>query len=243
MSNDLTLVIHTSSAMGGLALSEGDSLNDEITWQTRVPSKDNPLRISHSEMATTELTRFLDKNNKGVHDIKKIICTHGPGSFTGIRVGLSLAKGLAYSNQCPIYLLNNCLALAISHGQPNQPFVCLIDAQKNKLFFANYSVRSNGFCNEIHEPQLIGLSELESLLPEELALYAGGGLERYEDFINPDTLERLTALEGHKVKPLLLAHYTNRYIDDFSPCTWEQAQPLYLRKSAAEEVRVEKLNS
>ena len=83
-----------------------------------------------------ELQAALDKANKILDDIDAIENGIGPGSFTGLRVGLGFAKGLAYSKSLPIIPVPSMLSLAFS--LKNEPKQGILHSHGNKIFFQTF---------------------------------------------------------------------------------------------------------
>lgn len=80
-----------------------------------------------------------------VDDIKKIICVNGPGSFTGIRIGLTIAKVLAWSKNIPIIPISSLEAMALSADGNYDFIVPAIDARRNYLYASIYDVKNKNF--------------------------------------------------------------------------------------------------
>lgn len=91
MSRELVLAIETSISSGSLSILEGPSEID--FW---IGSNDSP----RSEDLLSNIAKLLSKNGINKSEITKIAVSMGPGSFTGVRVGIATAKGLAYSLNC-----------------------------------------------------------------------------------------------------------------------------------------------
>ena len=89
----LILTIKTDQAESQLCLFDDQKKVDELVWE------------SYRTLADTihlKIKELLDKNKLNLNDIKGLICFKGPGSFTGLRIGLTVANALAYSLNCPI---------------------------------------------------------------------------------------------------------------------------------------------
>lgn len=89
----IILSIKTNQALAEIALFADKKLIDEIKWQ------------AHRSLADTihlKIKELLENNNLDWHKIEGLACFKGPGSFTGLRIGLTVANTLAYSLNCPI---------------------------------------------------------------------------------------------------------------------------------------------
>ena len=88
----------------------------------------------HAELLPGITKAALDKANKTLDDIDAIAISIGPGSFTGLRVGLGFAKGLAYSKSLPIIPVSSMLSLAFSLRK-YEPKQGILHSHGNKIFF------------------------------------------------------------------------------------------------------------
>ena len=89
----MLLAIETSSLVSSVALLHGDTLRAELTIQAK---------LTHSEQLMPHIADMLEKASVKKKDIDSIAVAVGPGSFTGLRIGLATAKGLAFAWQIPI---------------------------------------------------------------------------------------------------------------------------------------------
>ncbi len=88
-----------------------------------------------------------------VDDIKKIICVNGPGSFTGIRIGLTIAKVLAWTKNIPIIPISSLEAMALSADGNYDFIVPAIDARRNYLYASIYDTKNKDFV--MHEKHVL----------------------------------------------------------------------------------------
>ncbi|MEM7646756.1 MAG: tRNA (adenosine(37)-N6)-threonylcarbamoyltransferase complex dimerization subunit type 1 TsaB, partial [Pseudomonadota bacterium] len=86
----LHLAIDTCSPQGSLCLFDDHSLIATEDWEKEG---------SHSEEITIRFQKILSENNRNLSEISKLYCVVGPGSFTGIRVGINFAKTIAYAKK------------------------------------------------------------------------------------------------------------------------------------------------
>lgn len=81
---------------------------------------DKEIRLSernHSDYTIPMLNTMLKRNNITVHDLNEILVVNGPGSFTGVRIGVTIAKTLAYTLNVPIKTMTSLECLAFSAGK------------------------------------------------------------------------------------------------------------------------------
>ena len=123
------LAIDTSTMVSSVAVISEDKLLAEITVQTR---------LKHSETLQPHIESVLQMSGTGRRDLTGIAVTIGPGSFTGLRIGLAAAKAMAYALSLPIIGVSALEALAYHYPVPGLAVVPLIDAQKGNAYAAVY---------------------------------------------------------------------------------------------------------
>ncbi len=115
--------------------------------------KDGDVIASIKEQLNRDLSKdslylineMFEKNNVKPDDIEKIIVVNGPGSFTGIRIGLSIAKVFAWAKKVPIIPISSLEAMALSADGDYDYVVPAIDARRNYLYASIYDIKNNSF--------------------------------------------------------------------------------------------------
>ena len=122
---------------------------------------------SLSEIALPKIVEMFDKNNLSPKDVDKIMVVNGPGSFTGIRIGITIAKVYAWSLQLPITTITSLEAMAIS-SKEEKIHVPMLNARRGYVYAAIY----NKDMKVIHKPEHVKwedlAKELESLKDYEI---------------------------------------------------------------------------
>lgn len=116
----------------------------------------------HSEYVMPMISNILIKNNLNIHDITEIIVVNGPGSFTGVRIGVTIAKMLAYTLNIPIKTISSLELYAISNKSINNKIVVIHDIKgvfaglfNNNKLIGDYFYKSNlDFAKYINENNL-----------------------------------------------------------------------------------------
>lgn len=127
----------------------------------------------HSEKLMEMISTLFNSTNVQLKDLSHIAVSIGPGSFTGLRIGLSVAKGLAYGADIPIVPVPNFDALALqisNYLNPNDKFIIANKANMNELYVGNYQVTKNHF-KRIKEVSLVSLEEFYNSLNESDILF------------------------------------------------------------------------
>lgn len=146
------LYIDTSSSYLYTAISENGKVVSEIKKE---------FGHSLSEEALPQIVSMFTDQNMKPEQIEKIIVVNGPGSFTGIRIGITIAKVYAWSLNIPINVISSLEAMALSSNQ-NTYHVPVIDARRGYVFSAIYDQNNR----QILKPQYIKKVDLEHKLKE-----------------------------------------------------------------------------
>ena len=130
-----------------------------------------------SEVALPKIVELFDKTNLKAKDINKIIVVNGPGSFTGIRIGITIAKVYAWSLNIPITTISSLEAMAIS-SENEKLHIPMINARRGYVYGAIY----DSSYKEILKPQHIELDKLMKYLNDK---------EDYEIISNDNYIHRI----------------------------------------------------
>ena len=173
---------------------------------------------SLSEIALPKIALMFEYNNIKPTDINKIIVVNGPGSFTGIRIGITIAKVFAWSLNTKITTITSLEVMAISNNS-NKIKVPIINARRGYVYGAIYENDK-----EILKPQHIKLEELKNELK---------GRDNYI-YITNDEFENLENIEKYEPDFIKII---NMYKDkkEINP---HLVNPKYLKLTAAEESRL-----
>lgn len=204
------LYIDTSSSYLYTAIVNDNTLISEIKEE---------YGQSLSEVALPKIVSMFEKNNLTAKDIDKIIVVNGPGSFTGIRIGITIAKVYAWSLNIPITTIYSLEAMAVS-SDSNKYHVPMINARRGYVFAAIYDKDNN----VVLKPQHIKLEDLNKQI-ENLSEYEIITNDEFEDLnnvkkYNPNMLK---IIETFKDKETINPHSVN---------------PEYLKLTEAEESKL-----
>ncbi len=103
----------------------------------------------HSEKLMPEIEKLLSDNNLTVKDITKIISVNGPGSYTGCRIGVTVSKMFAYTNNIPLYSISSLKSMI--SGNTESQIASAIDARRNRVFSAIYEINDGVFAENLPE--------------------------------------------------------------------------------------------
>ncbi len=163
----MQLAIETSSLVSSVALGDSKKLYGELTVQAG---------LTHSEQLVPHIDMLLAACGKKKQDLTSIAVSIGPGSFTGLRIGLATAKMMAFALQIPIVGISTMEVLAYQGMYADRLIAVHVDAQKKMVYEALY--RFQGTTLEVvQEPVILPQEEaLQKLLSRnEKVLFMGDG--------------------------------------------------------------------
>jgi tRNA threonylcarbamoyladenosine biosynthesis protein TsaB len=123
------LAVETSTLSGGAALLDGERVVGEYTLD---------VRVTHSERLMAAIDQLLSDAGWTARDLDGIAVTVGPGSFTGLRVGLSTVKGLALALAIPVAAVPTLDAMAAMLPYAALPVCPVLDARKREVYASLY---------------------------------------------------------------------------------------------------------
>jgi tRNA threonylcarbamoyladenosine biosynthesis protein TsaB len=133
------LAVESATLSGGAAILDGDRLLGETTLN---------IAITHSERLLAAVDRLLADCGLAPADLEGLAVSVGPGSFTGLRVGLATVKGLAMALDLPIAPVPTLDALAARLPFADAPVCPILDARKNEVYLSLYRWRGDRMCRE-----------------------------------------------------------------------------------------------
>ena len=218
------LGIETSTKTCSIALTDGKKLRDEISLH---------LGLFHSERVIPLLDEILKSKGMAIKDIDGIAVSIGPGSFTGIRVGVSTARGLAQSLDIPLVGIPSLDGLAFGMGASGEVVCPMIDALRGEIYTALYEGRKR-----LTPHQLIGVENwLERLKDKkETILFLGEAVDIYENLIK-DSLKKKAKIVEKEKRYASAARVAQLGLEKFvlgEGKKYDQVFPLYIRRPEAE---------
>ena len=230
----LILAFETSAKSCSAAIHDGKSLLAESYQNSG---------LTHSQTLMVMAEDLLKVCGKSAADVTHLAAAAGPGSFTGIRIGVSAAKGFAWGAEKPVYGVSTLESMALGLGVWSGYICCCMDARRNQVYNAIFLVE-NGKLTRISEDRAIALSDLK----EELAhidgpIYlVGDGAALAHKTLSQDIPELILPPEHRmhqRASGVALAALAA--MERGENADGAALQPNYLRLSQAERERMEKL--
>lgn len=214
----MSLFLHINTALehAYVALSEGSEL---------IVSRESFDQKEHAAFLHPAINQILSKEGAHTKDLAAVSVVNGPGSYTGLRVGLSAAKGICFTFGIPLVTLSTLEWLAKPFEQANCDFIIpMIDARRMEVFTATYDPR----LNEISAPSATVLDEHSfAAIPENAkVIFTGNGAPKLHSlarFRNTNDIQ--TSPSGAREQAdMAYLPYQMKHFSDLA-----YAEPFYLK--------------
>ena len=133
----MQVAIDTSTDTASLALVQDGEVLTELTWRSGQ---------NHSTQLLPNLSHLLNQAKLSLQSASCIIVARGPGSYNGLRVGISTAKGLAFSLGIPIISISTMEVEAYQHAETGLPICPIFNAGREEIATAMYQKKGNKWC-------------------------------------------------------------------------------------------------
>ena len=227
----LILAFETSAKAGSVALVDEHKLLGESYCNTG---------LTHSQTLMTMAQELLTTCGKAAADVTAVAVARGPGSFTGIRIGIAAAKGFAWGGQLPCCGESTLEAMALSLGAWEGTVCCVMDARRQQVYNALFAAKG-GTLTRLCPDRAISLADLEKELknlPKPIFLVGDGSNLCYNTLRDAGlVLPPEHHLHQRAAGVALLAR--NRLLRGETP-DGAALEPNYLRLSQAERERLER---
>ena len=225
----LILALESSALTASVAICDGERLLGEYTVNNG---------NTHSETLLPMAEALLRDLRISISEIDLFAVSVGPGSFTGIRIGVSTLKGLAFGTKKPCVGVSTLEAMAYNLYIPNGLICPVMNARRKQVYTALFR-ESNGKIERLMPDSAISIEELDQILAtyHEPVYLVGDGYDlAVENLTHPlgSTPERLRYQSAASIaKAAYIAYSEGSYISD------NDIKPIYLRPCQAERERME----
>lgn len=219
------LAADTGTAFGALALCEDALCLIQATHH---------LERAHAEKLLTLTDVLLASEGVGLHDVELLAIATGPGSFTGLRIGVSTWKGLALGANKPLIGVPSLDAMARIHPREDITVCPILDARMDEVYAAAYQWR-DGVRHCICEPIVCPIEMFLAEHPGPLLVY-GEGVDAYRSTIEA-MRDDCEILDGVEPSGAAVAAEARALYQGGDPGDAGKVAPVYLRKSQAERLR------
>lgn len=222
----LLLNIDTALDTASVCLANGEEPIELLT---------NDNQKDHATWLHKAITSIFEKTNYTINDLAAVAVSIGPGSYTGLRVGLAAAKGLCYALNIPLITINTLkiIALAVKDEIDNADFICpMIDARRMEVFTALYDKN----LWEKNSPHAIILDEnfFSDILQTKKIIFCGNGSKKLQGIINsPNALFNNSVHTASHLNKLALHSFLQKEFADLA-----YTEPLYIKEFYSSTTRL-----
>jgi tRNA threonylcarbamoyladenosine biosynthesis protein TsaB len=223
----LILAVDTTTPHGSVALLENSDLLAEVN---------SVSSLTHSERLLPSINLILSQRGLTIKDIEAFAVAVGPGSFTGIRIGLGTIKSFAMASENPIAPVSALEALALKLKLPHNRLLCpLLDARKGEVYTALFEVKK-GRLVEVIPQGVYSPDQFFSRLPSHrIVSFIGNGVDVWKEKI----FEYFKDKARFSSRSLFIAHEVGilgyGMLKQGKGKDFREIEPLYFRRSQAEE--------
>ena len=217
----LILCMDTSTETGSIALSRDGNV---IARQSNANQKD------HAGWIHTAIRNMCNEHNIALSQLEAVAAAAGPGSYTGLRVAMSTAKGLCFSLNIPLIAINTLTMMAagflsenVDAIQPDDTICPMIDARRMEVFTAMYSTR----LDEILEPAALVLdtTSFAEQLQQSRIYFFGNGAAKFRQLVNiPNAVFGEYTPDAAHLANLAEIHFKKGQFDDLA-----YTAPIYVK--------------
>lgn len=220
----MLLAIDTATGRAGCALREGNDLLAELSWEAG---------RNHSRDLAEAVRNLCVLARTPLRAVGAVVVASGPGSFSGLRVGIAYTKGIAFARSIPLAGIPTLDILAFQVSPLSDAVTAVLPAGRGDVYVAGYRGRGDSWHRD---------SEYQLLTVQEAARRAAGSLLVGEASsavaaADPGAGMSMAPPLWQLRRPGFLAELGSRYLAAGGADQSQTLEPLYLRRSAAEETR------
>lgn len=173
------LHIDTSNQPLSVSITDGNEVLAEFN---------SAMKINHSITMMSQIESLLTYTKLEMKDIEGIVVAKGPGSYTGLRIGVTAAKTLAYTLNVPLYAISSLAAIAASVRMHEFLLIPVVDARRNHVFAGIYRYKGVKL-ERIEEDMYISIDDLNQKLRDQHLpyLFVGMDAEKLEELLKGPT--------------------------------------------------------
>lgn len=221
------LAVDTSALTASVSVMDDGIIKGEISYTTA---------LTHSQTVMPMIDELLNSLSLTCDDIDIFACSNGPGSFTGLRIGIGTIKGLAYGLGKKVVGVSTLEALAYNVAHSDLLVAPIMDARRNQVYNALYRF-NDGKIECVESPRALSVEELAQTLHEK-TIFVGDGVKVYKDTLKDLMGENAQfALPQHCLQSAASVCYAASLKE---PCDVNDLSVIYLRKPQAERELEEK---
>ncbi|MBK8953179.1 MAG: tRNA (adenosine(37)-N6)-threonylcarbamoyltransferase complex dimerization subunit type 1 TsaB [Chitinophagaceae bacterium] len=213
----LLLNIDTALSTASVSLSDNDAV---------ISIYENANQKDHSSWLHSTIKRIFSETNHDIRHLNAVSVNTGPGSYTGLRVGLSAAKGISYALQIPLVTVNSLELAAFAVQKEAEDIICAaIDARRQEIYTALY----NKNIDEVNTPAAVTIdnNSFSEVLSKHKILFCGNANSKLKGLINNVNAHFSDTIAGAKqMAEISFRRFLNKNFADLV-----NTEPLYLKSA------------
>lgn len=177
------LLIDTSNQPLSVALMQDEKVIAESTTN---------IKKNHSVQLMPEIKKLFEQSQIDKHEITDIVVAEGPGSYTGLRIGVTVAKTLAFALQTRLYGVSSLKAFAATIKDDHRLLVPIFDARREAVYTGVYQ-NVNGKIKTIIEDSYLTIEDLKAKLHalNQAYVFIGFNIEKIEHLLDSEVIQSL----------------------------------------------------
>ena len=226
MMNPTILHIETATDVCSVALSKGTEI---------IGLKEEAGGNNHAKHLLPFVDEVLKQANMAMHEINGVAVSIGPGSYTGLRIGVSTAKGIAYTTGIPVMAVSTLESIAQgaktlwAESSSEQPqIVPMIDARRMEVFTTRYDFNMQSL--EEISSKIVDENTFAELLSKEKVLFCGNGMSKCRELLSifPNARFMEASISAKNMLPAALRKWQKQEFEDVA-----YFEPFYLKEYVA----------
>jgi len=213
----LILNIETATKVCSVCLAE----NENVLARRDVLDEN----YSHAEKLLPFIREVIAESGKNVKDLDAIAVSAGPGSYTGLRIGCSTAKGFCFGLNVPLIAIDSLKSLASMTHSQNELRCVMFDARRNEVYAAVYDENLNELM--LAQPIILDEYRFDNFLDQQKVVFSGPGAVKARDQIKHSNarFDTETLISSIGMVKLAAGKFSNGDFADLS-----SFEPLYLKE-------------
>ena len=216
---DAILALDTATPVGSVALCAAEGI---------VVSRYFDVGLQHSQRLFGEVEAALEVAGVGVGEVRAVAVAIGPGSFTGLRIGLSAAKGLCLAAVKDLVTVSTLEALAARLPFARLPVCTVLDARKREVYAALYDT-ATGVPVELAAPRAIAPAQLARERTSAPTIYTGDGATAYRDLLADNSAAHFAPLPCARPDAGAIGWLALSKLEKGQTADLDSVEPEYLR--------------
>ena len=227
MAGVLILAIETSTGCGSVSLTRGDGSSGKVLGEYTLQPE-----ITHSRRLLGSVSALMEALSFSWSELDAVAVSQGPGSFTGLRIGMAAAKGIALAADRPLIGVPTLDGLAQQLTPAVLPVYLVLDARKNQVYAARYNFSEGGW-QRSGECEVLSAGHLSDRILEP-TLVAGPGVVACGEILNDHPQVRLLHSAVLHPRAATVGFCAAASFGQARPADGNNPVPLYVRASEAE---------